>query len=122
MADRPVEDRFRAFVGAFIGIMPPAFRERDRVPGAAKLAAAGILAPQVRSADGLRALLAEYFRVPVQLREFIGHWLPLARSDQSALAAAYARLGQGAVLGPKAFHPQGRFRLGPGAPSPGLYD
>src|SRR5438132_8826250 len=40
-----------------------------------KLAAAGILAPQVRSADGLRALLAEYFRVPVQLREFIGHWL-----------------------------------------------
>src|SRR5207253_1813 len=33
MADRPVEDRFRAFVGAFIGIMPPAFRERGAVLG-----------------------------------------------------------------------------------------
>jgi len=122
MADRPVEDRFRAFVGAFIGIMPPAFRERDTVPDAAKLAAAGILAPQVRSADGLRALLAEYFRVPVLLREFIGHWLPLARSDQSALAAAYARLGQGAVLGRKVYDRQCRFRLELGPLSRGLYE
>lgn len=114
-ADRPGQDPFRAFIGAFIGISPPAFRERDSVPDAAKLAAAGILAPQVRNADGLRALLAEYFNVPVQLREFVGRWLDLARSDQSALAHSYPRLGRGAVLGRKVYDRQCGFciELGP---------
>ena len=121
-ADRPGEDRFRAFIGAFIGLMPPAFRDRDTVPDAAKLAAAGTLAPQVRNADGLRALLAEYFRVPVRLREFIGHWLDLARSDQSALAASHARLGQGAVLGRKVYDRQCGFRIELGPLSRSLYE
>jgi type VI secretion system protein ImpH len=120
-ADRQ-EDRFRAFIGAFIGIMPPTFRERDSVPDAAKLAAAGTLAPQVRSADGLRSLLAEYFRVPVRVREFVGHWLELARSDQSALAAWHARLGQGAMLGRKVYDRQCRFRIELGPLSRPLYE
>jgi type VI secretion system protein ImpH len=121
-ADRPGEDRFRAYVGAFIGIAPPAFRDRDSVPDAAKLAAAGALAPQVRNADGLRSLLAEYFRVPVRVREFIGHWLALARSDQTALARTHHRLGQGAVLGSKFHDRQCGFRIELGPLSRPLYE
>jgi len=121
-ADRPGDDRFRAFVGAFIGLAPPAFRDRDTVPDAAKLAAAGMLAPQVRNADGLRSLLAEYFRVPVRLREFIGQWLDLARSDQTALAATHARLGQGAVLGRRFHDRQCRFRIDLGPLSRSVYE
>ena len=109
-------------MGAFVGLNPPAFRDRDSVPDAAKLAAAGTLASQVRNADGLRGLLAEYFQVPVQLREFIGHWLHLVRADQSALAASHARLGQGAVLGRKVYDRQCRFRIELGPLSWSLYE
>jgi len=114
-ADRPAEDRFRAYLGALIGIAPPLFRERDSVPDEAKLAAAGLLAPQVRNADGLRSLLAEYFHVPVRVREFIGRWLDLLRSDQTSLARTHSRLGEGAVLG-RRFHDRQcgfRIELGP---------
>jgi len=121
-ADRPGEDRFHAFIGALIGIAPPAFRNRDSVPDEAKLAAAGLLAQQVRSADGLRSILAAYFHVPVRLREYIGHWLDLARKDQSTLAATHSRLGEGAVLGRRVYDRQYRFRIELGPLSRALYE
>jgi type VI secretion system protein ImpH len=121
-ADRSGDDRFHTFVGALIGIAPPAFRNRNSVPDEAKLAAAGLLAQQVRSADGLRSILAAYFQVPVRVREFIGHWLDLARSDQTTLAATHARLGQGAVLGRRVYDRQCRFRIELGPLSRALYE
>jgi len=121
-ADRPDEDRFRALIGAFVGLAPPAFRDRDAVPDAAKLAAAGVLAPQVRNADGLRSLLAEYFRVPTRVREFVGHWLDLARPDQTALAFTHARLGQGAVLGRQVYDRQCKFCIELGPLSRSVYE
>jgi type VI secretion system protein ImpH len=121
-ADRPGEDRFRVFLGAFVGLAPPAFRDRDAVPDSAKLAGAGQLAPQVRNADGLRSLLGEFFRVPVKLREFVGHWLDIARSDQTALALTHARLGQGAVLGRRFYDRQCKFRVELGPLSRSLYE
>ena len=121
-ADRPDEDRFRTFLGAFVGLAPAALRHRDAVPDAAKLAATGHLARQVRNAEGLRAVLSEYFRVPVRIREFIGHWLDLARSDQTSLAATHARLGQGAVLGRKVYDRQCKFRIEIGPLSRSVYE
>ena len=121
-ADRPGDDRFHTFIGALIGIAPPAFRARDSVPDEAKLAAAGMLAPQARNADGLRSILAAYLRVPVRLREFVGHWLELASSDQSTLGATHAQLGQGAVLGRRVYDRQCRFRLELGPLSRSLYE
>jgi type VI secretion system protein ImpH len=121
-ADRAGDDRFHTFIGALIGIAPAAFRSRDSVPDEAKLAAAGLLAPQVRNADGLRSILAAYFHVPVRLREFIGHWLDLARSDQTTLAATHARLGQGAVLGRQVYDRQCRFRIELGPLSRAVYE
>jgi type VI secretion system protein ImpH len=110
-ADRPDDDPFRTFLGAFVGLAPPAFRSRDALPDQAKLAATGWLAAQVRSADGLRALLAGYFRVPVRVREFVGHWLDLAPSDQTALGVTHAGLGVGAVLGRRVYDRQCKFRI-----------
>jgi type VI secretion system protein ImpH len=121
-ADRHGEDRFHTFIGALIGIAPAAFRHRDSVPDEAKLAAAGQLAQQVRNADGLSSIIAGYFQVPVRLREFIGHWLDLARSDQTTLAATHARLGQGAVLGQRVYDRQYRFRIELGPLSRSLYE
>jgi type VI secretion system protein ImpH len=121
-ADRPEDDRFHTFIGALFGIAPAAFRNRDSVPDEAKLAAAGLLAQQVRNADGLLSLIAGYFQVPVRVREFIGHWLDLARSDQTTLGATHARLGQGAVLGRRVYDRQYRFRIELGPLSRSLYE
>lgn len=110
-ADRPQDDRFRRYLGAFSGLAPQAFRGRDTVPDEAKLAATGWLAAQVRNADGLRAILSGYFRVPVRIREFVSHWMEIAPADRTRLAATHSVLGQGAVLGRRVCDRQGKFRI-----------
>lgn len=110
-ADRPEDDRFRCYLGAFFGLAPHAFRQRDAVPDEAKLAATGWLAAQTRNSDGLRAILTGYFQVSVRIREFVRHWLEIARADQTALAAPHAVLGQGAVLGRRVCDRQCKFRI-----------
>src|SRR4051812_30917691 len=83
--DRPGQDRFSVYVGAFVGITPPALRDRDSVPDLAKLFHSGTLARQVRSAAGLSAILSQFFRVAVRIEEFVGHWLTIARTERTYL-------------------------------------
>jgi len=51
--DRPKDDRFMSYVGAFIGMSPATFRDRDTVPDFAKLFHVGSLIRHVRNAEGL---------------------------------------------------------------------
>ena len=51
----PKDDRFAVYVGAFVGMSPPAFRDRDTVPDLAKLFHVGALIRQSRNAEGLDA-------------------------------------------------------------------
>lgn len=113
--DRPHDDRFAAYVGAFIGMAPAAFRNRDTVPDLAKLFHAGSLIRQVRNAEGLRGILQHFFRVPVEIQEFVGHWLPLSPRERSSLTRGGAPIGAGGVLGGRVWDRQHKFRvrLGP---------
>ena len=111
--DRPGQDRFSMRVGALIGIGNESLRGRDAAGDFVKLFHCGLLAPQVRNADGLEALLTAYFRLPVQVEQFVGHWLCLPVSERTRLGAAGpgARLGVGVVLGARVWDRQHRFRL-----------
>lgn len=111
--DRPCDDRFSAYVGALFGLGTPRLRNRDHVPDFAKLFYAGLLARQVRNRDGLVALLSGYFRVPVQVEPFIGHWMTLPEGDRTRLGARDAGvvLGRGAVLGARVWDRQHKFRI-----------
>jgi type VI secretion system protein ImpH len=113
--DRPKEDRFGAYVGAFIGLSPDAFRRRDTIPDVAKLFHVGALIRHVRNAEGLRAILRQFFRVPAEIEEFVAHWLLLGPGERTALGRDGAELGQGAVLGGRVWDRQHKFRvrLGP---------
>ena len=84
--DRPEHDRFLVYVGAFVGIAPPPLRHRDTVPDLAKLFHAGTLVRQVRNAEGLAAILRQFFRVPVGIEEFVGHWLRSRRRERTLSA------------------------------------
>lgn len=111
--DRPKEDRFRLYVGALVGVGTPALRDRDAAGDAAKLFHAGLLARQVRNADGLEALLSSFFRSRVRVEPFIGHWMALPEGDRTRLGldTPGACLGRGAVLGARVWDRQHRIRL-----------
>lgn len=112
--DRPHDDRYADFVGALIGIGSPRLRRRDEAGDRVKLFHAGLLSRQVRNADGLQALLAGFFRVPVRVEPFVGHWMRLPESDRTRLGGALAassQLGVGAVLGARVWDRQHKVRV-----------
>ncbi|MET0983662.1 MAG: type VI secretion system baseplate subunit TssG [Telluria sp.] len=109
--DRPGDDRFALYPAALCGLGEPALRGRTAVAESAKLFYSGLLARQVRNRDGLAALLSGYFRLPVEIEEFVGHWLALPGPDRSSLGRANAGLGRGALLGARIWDCQYKFRV-----------
>lgn len=111
--DRPSTDRFETYVGALLGIGSPAMRDRDLFPDSGKLFFAGRLAQQTRNAEGLRAMVADFFRLPTALEEFIGEWTPLLESERWRITrTAFAgQLGVSTLLGARAWQRQTKFRI-----------
>jgi len=111
--DRPRQDFFGRRLAALCGLGAPSLRDRDSVPDTVKLAHAGVFGRQVRNAECLHIVLANYFRVPVRIEEFVGHWLDIAPEQRSRLGRreGFVRLGEDAVLGEKTWHVQSRFRV-----------
>jgi type VI secretion system protein ImpH len=112
--DRPDDDHFTVYVGAFLGMAPPAFRRRDALPDLAKFFHVAALIRHSRNPDGLKAILESFFRVPVQIREFVGHWLTLGDRERTYLGRSAARLGAGAAVGGRVWDRQSKFQIGLG--------
>lgn len=117
--DRPDDDRFTVYIGALEGMAGSKLRERDEIGDFTKLFFAGLLGRQVRNRDGLVALLTGYFRVPVKVEEFVGHWMCLPPREQTRLLAgdpgapdnASGQLGCDTVLGARIWDRQHKFRI-----------
>jgi type VI secretion system protein ImpH len=110
--DRPESDRFRAYVGALMGVAPECARDADAVHDHAKLARIGRFAAQTRSADGLEAILADYFGVPVEVRQFVGAWLGIPPDLRCRLGdPQLAGLGTSATLGSSTWQCQHKFEI-----------
>ena len=109
--DRPNADRFTVYVGSFLGMAPMASRDRDALPDLAKFFHVGSLIRHARNAEGLMHILQHFFRVPVRIEEFVGHWMPLKTPEQTSLVRDGAGLGSGAVLGSRVWDRQHKFRI-----------
>jgi type VI secretion system protein ImpH len=109
--DRPLDDRFTAYIGTFVGIAPPSLRNRDALPDLARLFHVGALIRQVRNTEGLTRIIEHFFRVPVRIEEFVGHWLRLDAGERTFLSPAGGALGAGAVLGSRVWDRQHKFRI-----------
>ena len=109
--DRPREDRFKTYLGALIGLSSAGARDRDSVVDFAKLHFAGLLARQVRNSDGLAQILRAYFRVPVRVEPFVGHWMQLPENERTRLGGSWARLGRDAIVGSSVWDRQYKIRL-----------
>lgn len=111
--DRPETDRFALYVGALFGLGMPSLRGRDDLPDLSKLHYAGRLACPARSAEGLRDLLADFFQVPVDVVQFVGHWLEIPAENRLRLGEAplTGALGETTVLGSRIWSGQQKFRI-----------
>jgi type VI secretion system protein ImpH len=137
--DQHPPDPFTHCLLALCGIGMPALRDRLRValPGAepgradeqtlaqapdlAVLHYAGLLAKRPRTAEGLAAMLADYFQAPIEVLQFHGEWILLDPEDQSQLtssggtdgaaATCHCTLGVDTVVGERIWDVQGKIRI-----------
>jgi len=111
--DRPDTDRFADYLGSLFGIGSPALRGRDEIGDFAKLHFAGLMANQRRPAAGLVTILRAYFKLPIEMEQFVGHWMTIPLDGQTRIGMQEQgnRLGASAVLGRKVWDCQHKFRL-----------
>lgn len=115
--DRPSADRFSVNVASLFGLGMTTLRDRDGMPDLAKLHFSGRLALQTRNAEGLREIIADYFKLPVEIEQFFPHWVRLPRQSLCLLGASDATgtLGATATIGERfrVYHHKFRIRIGP---------
>jgi type VI secretion system protein ImpH len=111
--DRPETDRFNVYVGTSFGLGMPSLWNRDAAPDLGKFHYAGRLACQTRNPEGLEAILADFFKLPMRVDTFVGHWLPLDQASRCRLGETPATglLGMTAVIGERVWDCQHRFRI-----------
>lgn len=111
--DRPETDRFSTYIGSLAGFGATTLRERDAMPDLAKFHYTGFLSSRSNSAEGLRALLTDYFRLTVSVEQFVGEWLTIQPSDLTRLGESplTGELGCSVILGSHVWGCQHKFRI-----------
>jgi type VI secretion system protein ImpH len=110
--DRPDDEPFSFYVASITGQEQIEVGTRA-LPAHAQLAAAAHLVREARNPDGLRMTLERYFGVPVQVDEYVFHWIEVAADEHTHLGRAgpAATMGVGALLGEQVPDRQYRFRI-----------
>ena len=109
--DRPDQDAFITYIGAMIGVGSQPYRNLDSTADTAKLAFAGLIAPQAKGASRLRSLISGFFGVEAEIEEFVPSYLKFEASDRSRMGQGNSRLGVDLLMGASAFTIQDKFRI-----------
>jgi type VI secretion system protein ImpH len=111
--DRKEDQRYSVFLGSLFGLGMEAFQDRDAVQDWAKLYFTGRLACQTRNAEGLEAILREYFEIKTEIQTFVGRWMDLPSDSICQLGASpeTGSLGVNAIVGSQFFEGQLNFRI-----------
>lgn len=109
--DRPDLDRFAAYIGSMIGVGSKPYLKRDSVPDAEKLAHAGLIGAQAKSASRLRRFLAGLFKADIEIEQFTGMWLVFDPADRTRLGGSHCTLGGDALLGGSVYSVEDKFRV-----------
>lgn len=111
--DRPDDQRFGTFFGSFVGLGMETLQRRDPVQDWAKFYFSGRLACQTRNAEGLEAILRQYFELPGDVQTFVGRWLTLPADSRCQLGASpeTGTLGTTAIAGSRFWDGQLSFRI-----------
>lgn len=102
---------------SLIGLGTKGLNDRLHVKDESLLFYSGLLTQQVRTTNGLKQILQDYFAIPVKIQEFVGQWqelIPDIRtriSSRSQPKGQNAHLGQSTMLGHKGWFAQGKIRI-----------
>lgn len=107
--DRPDDDYFAERLASLSGRGTAHLLGQGPLPDNARHHYSGHLSAQTRYPDGLTAILAEYFELPVRIEEYIGQWLELP--ERSRLGVQASRLGEDLCLGTHVWDRQHKFRI-----------
>lgn len=111
--DRPTDQHWSEFVGSLIGLGMESLLQRDSVPDRAKLYFAGRLVQQSRNAEGLEAIVQDFFGIHTQVSSFVGRWLklPLNSICRLGTSSESGTLGATLILGSRIWTCQLHFRM-----------
>jgi type VI secretion system protein ImpH len=111
--DRPDEAAFPTYIGSLYGLGTESLRHRDAVSDWSKLYYSGRLVCQTRNAEGLSAIIEDYFGMPTEIESFRGHWLELPQDCVCRLgeSPATGSLGVTTVIGARFWDCQLKFRI-----------
>lgn len=109
--DRPDLDRFAAYIGSMIGLGSKPYQSLDAVPDPEKLAHAGLVGAQAKSASRLRSLLSGLFDAQVDVEQFVGMRLVFDPADRTRLGHGHCTLGGDALVGASVYSVEDKFRV-----------
>jgi len=111
------EDLFTQCLFALVGLGTGGLRRRNQFDDDVFLYYAGLFAHYPRSALSLEQMVADFFQLPVAIRQFQGQWLRLGDDDLSCLPSARrpaglnTALGTNVVIGERVWNIESKFRL-----------
>jgi len=110
------EERFLPLVLALSGLGMPSLRGRLHAGEGALFDQAiahyaGVIRQKPVSAAGLQRVLAGYFRVPLQVEQFVGAWYTVPQEQRTRLGVGHAVLGSTALAGERVWQRDLRMRL-----------
>jgi type VI secretion system protein ImpH len=110
---RGQSDKFTGYLFGWIGLGTARLQDRMSLPDQALLRYAGLLGQSPASTVSLKAILRDYFRVDVEIEEYLGAWYTLREADLCDLGGTTlnSQLGEGAIAGDAVWDPQARFRV-----------
>lgn len=110
--DGPSPGTFTRALRALTGLGSPTLQGRQALDDEVPVAYAALFSRQGRTAEGLSAILADAFGLPVEVEQFVGRWVAVDPSQQVRLGSVSgSELGAGFVLGTRIYDAQSKFRL-----------
>jgi type VI secretion system protein ImpH len=111
--DRSDQARYATYFGSLFGIGISSYRDRDSVSDWAKIHFSGRMSAQTRNAEGLEAILADYFGLPTEIQEFAGYWMKIPAENRCRLgeSSETGSLGINAIAGERKYEVQLKFRI-----------
>jgi len=105
------DDDFTHFLFDFTGLGTKGLRGRSAVEDESLLPYVGLIAQKPHSATALENIIADYFGVRAEVRQFFGQWLNLTPGDLTHVGVQNSVLGRNAIAGAKVWDQQSKFRL-----------
>ena len=107
------EQRFARFISSLFGFGLASLHHAGVVPDNAKLYYSGQFVSQWRNAEGVEAILSDYFELPARVEQFVGRWIDVPEENFTRLGqdSETAVLGQTAIAGRRFWDRRMNFRI-----------